>query len=62
MKHTFTPQEIYALEQLGAWLQDSDDGSNPDADSYAGPHFDNEGEIYASHVIEAFDKLMTLIQ
>ena len=62
MKPTFTPQEIHALEQLGAWLRDSDDGSNPDDGDFAGPHFDNEGEVYASHVVEAFDKLMELIQ
>ena len=58
----FTREEIYALEQLGAWLQDPDDGSNPEEKDFCGPHFDNEGEIYASHVVNAFDKLMGLAQ
>lgn len=58
---TFTDKERYALDQLESWLQDSDDGSDPDEDCFAGPHFDNEGEIYASHVLEAFQKLMSLL-
>ena len=56
----FSKEEIYALEQLGAWLQDSADGSDPETGDFWGPHFDNEGKIYATHVIDAYNKLMEI--
>ena len=42
------------------WLEDSQDGSDGIED-FCGPHFDNDGKVYAYHVADAYRKLFETI-
>lgn len=56
----FTDEEIKNLMHLLLWLEDSQDGSDGIED-FCGPHFDNDGKVYAYHVADAYRKLFETI-